>query len=192
MFFDASATYVTYSKTLINPSFWINDIRQIFCYIKVNPKPVLRMYVQNEIVVKWIYMVSYLVQFSYSDCNLIFDNFLFLEIIQHILFWISLFPVLQIKYKAEVSWTECVCKASTQRLDFVTKSLAGACYLEEKDEDKDIVIWLGLRILLFSVCAVLLHLRILHHSGYGVYTTRKIEHNGVSTFICRGCMTVCF
>lgn len=98
------------------------------------------MYVQNEIVVKRIYMVSYLVQFSYSDCNLIFDNFLFLEIIQHILFWISLFPVLQIKYKAEVSWTECVCKASTQRLDFVTKSLAGPCYLEEKDEDKDIVI----------------------------------------------------
>lgn len=92
-------------------------------------------------------MFSYLDQFSYPNCNLIFDNFLFLELIQHTLFWISLFPVIQIKYKAEISWTECVCKASTQRLDFVTKSLAGAYYLEEKDEEKEIVIWLNLRIL---------------------------------------------
>lgn len=44
------------------------------------------MYVQNEIAIKWTYMFSYFDQFSYPDCNLVFDDFLFLEIIQHYYF----------------------------------------------------------------------------------------------------------
>lgn len=52
------------------------------------------MHVQNEIVVKWIHMVFYHDKFCYTECNLIFDDFLFFTVIQCALFWISVFPVL--------------------------------------------------------------------------------------------------
>lgn len=37
------------------------------------------MYVQNEIVVKWIHMVFYHDKFCYAECNLIFDDFFVLH-----------------------------------------------------------------------------------------------------------------